>query len=108
MAVDDARVVHGSVDFRLSAPFRADRRLVVLVRVERRVGVDEVGAFRVQPPQDVEVVPRPYGAVGEVRSASHGRRLSARGRCNDLPLGWLSGSVVAGRPLLVTPYLLQE
>ena len=77
--MDEAGVVHGGVDPRLalgklpraalgrcrSAPspgvlergvlerssgrFRADQRFVALVRVERRVGVDEVDTFRVQP-----------------------------------------------------------
>ena len=108
LAVNDPCVVDGRVDLRF--PFgdfavpgdvdvaqrpgvlerragclRPDRRLVVLVAVERRVGVDEVDALGVQAAQDVEVVPRPHGAVGEVRgrSAGHDRRLSTSGRSDE-------------------------
>ena len=65
---------------RSAGGLRPHGRCVVLVAVERRVGVDEVDAVAVQAPQDVEVVPRPHRAVREVRGARHGRRLPSRGR----------------------------
>ena len=40
---------------------RADRRLVVFVGVERRIGLDRVDALRVQPAQDTQLIPRPHG-----------------------------------------------
>ena len=65
---------------------RADGRGVVLVGVERRVGVHQVDAVGVQAAQDVEVVPRPHRAVGEVRRRRHGRRLPTRRRPGPIRL----------------------
>ena len=44
----------------------ADRCRVGAIRVERRVQVDQVYRFGIEPAQDIEIVTRPYRARGKV------------------------------------------
>ena len=65
---------------RRSGSFTTDRRAVGLVRVKRRVEVDQVHARAVHAAHDVEVVSRPHRAVHPVRGTHAGGMVS--------PMGW--------------------
>ncbi len=64
---------------RRSGSITTDRRAVGLVRVKRRVEVDQIHTRAVHAAHDVEVVPRPHRAVHPVRTTH--RRGVALGLC---------------------------